>query len=39
MSDLNIFNIGYCQKPDTGLGESLIYPNMEMFQMMIGAKS
>lgn len=30
MSDLNVFNIGYRQRPDTGLDGSLIYPNMEM---------
>lgn len=39
MSDLNALNIDYCQRPDTGLDGSLIYPNMEMFQMIIGAKS
>lgn len=39
MSDLNALNIGYCQRPDTGLDGSLIHPNMEIFQMMIGARS
>lgn len=39
MSDLNALNIGYCQRPDTGLDGSLICPNMKMFQMMMGAKS
>lgn len=27
---LNAPNIGYCQRPKTGLDGSLIYPNMEM---------
>lgn len=39
MSDLNALNIGYCQRPNTELDWSLIYPNIVMFQMIIGAKS
>lgn len=39
MSDLNALNIIYCQRPDTGLDGSLIYPNMKMFQMMMSVKS
>jgi len=39
MSDMNALSIIYCQRPDTGLDGSLIYPNMKMFQMMMGVKS
>lgn len=39
MSDLNALNTGYCQRPDTELDGSLIYSNMEISQMMIGAKN
>lgn len=39
MSDLNALNIGYFQKLDTELDGSLIYPNILMFHMIIGAKS
>lgn len=36
MSDFNVLNTGYHQGPDTGLDGSLIYPTMQLFQVMIG---
>lgn len=39
MSDLNALNTGYCQRPDIGLDGSLIYLNIKIFQMVVGAKS